>query len=851
MSKRMEIYMVKYLYKTVVLLVVFVASLFFFGKQLESDIYEEGKVVEMGKESLPYLTLTSQNIKMNRLYGYNGPIEDNIVRESITPLATDKKITIDISESDVRLVKLQYEVVDKETGEVYYTGTVNSIDQGTAKLDIQLDYGFQTSTEYILALTGTTNSGRKVHYFTRLKYYTDDSNLSEKLEFAMQFHEDTFHKAKAEELERYLEPDGTAANDSLATVNIKSDSDLVTWGSLSPKKLSEVVPVVKEYNMETACFQFSYYVEGTTSSGEEKFRVNEFYRVRYASGNSYLLNFERSMEAEFDPELTSVQKNQIKIGITNETDMDILPNEDTNGVYFVRGGDLYRYDMGKEKNTITKLYSAFSEDASYEYRTGGEQGIRLLKTDEEGNLYFAVYGYFPRGQYEGKVAIVLYEYIHKEETLNELVYLPMDTTYQQLKEDFSSYGYVSERNVYYFSVANVVYSYNMEARRLTKIAESVTDRGFKVMRQSNCYVWSDSFESGYGDTLTVFHLDTEKKMVIPAVSEDEYIRLLGVINDDVIYGYVRKKDVVSSNAGEPVVPCYKIVIANHEGEISKTYEGKNKYVTDVAVDGNVMTLSRVKKVGNKKFQKISQDSILNQTEQKSSAYSLKSRVTSGTLTEWYISFPSSFTIEEVPEYKVAKEEVVTGGRSVHLDELKVPKYYVYAFGKITGAYEDPAEAIAVADEQMGVVVSGSHIVVWERSGSFLMNSVAGIEMRQESGKVSNLAACAYMVLKANHFSVSAEKLSAKNRSIYEMLQQYMEEPVNLNGTTLEQALYFVSSGKYVIGMTGKSTAVVISGYDTKNVTYYNPQNGKQETVSRTQMESVFQSAGNRFVSYLK
>ncbi len=843
--------MVKYLYKAVALLIVFVASLFFFGRQLESDIYEEGKVVEMGKESFPYLTLTSQNIEMNRLYGYNGPIDNNIVRESITPLGTDRKITIRISQGDVRLVKLRYEVVDKESGEVYYTGALNSIDKGTTKLDIQLEYGFQTSTEYILSLTGTTNMGRKVHYFTRLKYYTENSYLAEKLDFAMKFHEDTFRKAKAEELERYLEPDGTAANDSLATVNIKSDSDLVTWGSLAPKKLSEVVPVVKEYNMETACFQFSYYVEGTTSSGEEKFHVNEFYRVRFASGNSYLLNFERSMEAVFDPALTSVQKNQIKIGITNETDMDILPSKETDGLYFVRGGNLYRYDMDKKKNTITRLYSAFSDDASYEYREGGEQGIRLLKTDDEGNLYFAVYGYFPRGQYEGKVAIVLYEYMYHEGTLNELVYLPMDTTYQQLKEDFNSYGYVSERNVYYFSVANVVYSYNMEARRLTKIAENVTDKGFKVMRQSNCYVWSDSFENGYGDTLTVFHLDTEKKMVIPAAAEDEYIRLLGVINDDVIYGYVRKKDIVSSNAGEPVVPCYKIVIANNEGEISKTYEGKNKYVTDVAVEGNVMTLSRMKKTGNKKFEKISEDSILNQTEQKGTAYALKSRVTSGTLTEWYISFPPSFTIEEVPEYKAAEEEFVTGGRSVHLDELKVPKYYVYAFGRITGAYEDPAEAITVADEQMGVVVSGSHIVVWERSGSFLMNSVAGIEMCRESGKVSNLAACTYMLLKANHFSVSAEKLSAKNKSIYQMLQQYMVEPLNLDGTTLEQALYFVSSGKYVIGMTGKSTAVVISGYDTKSVTFYNPQSGKQETVSRAQMEKVFENAGNRFVSYLK
>lgn len=843
--------MVKYLYKFVVLLIVFAGSLFFFGKRLESNIYEEGVVVSQGEESLPYLTLTSQNIEMNRLYGYNGPIDDNIVRESITPLNTDKKIKVKISDGEVRLVKMQYDIVDKETDEVYYTHELNAIEKGTKNIELDLDYGFNTSTEYILSITATTDSGRKVHYFTRLKYYVESSNLAEKYAFAMKFHEDTFSKAKAEELEQYLEPDGTAANDTLATVNIKSDSDLITWGQLSPEKISKVVPTVKEYNMETACFHLNYFVQGTTAAGKETYHVNEFYRVRYAAGHNYLLNFERSLEAVFDPKLTSVQKAQIKLGITNETDMELMVCDRTKQLFFARGGNLYRYDMEHEKNTITRLYSAFSEKASYEYQQGGEQGIRLLRIDDGGNVFFAVYGYFPRGQYEGKVAIVLYEYNNQEDSLNELVYLPIDTTYQQLKQDFSEYGYVSERNVYYFTVANVVYSYNMESRRLTKLAENVTDNGFKVMKKGNCYVWSDSLDKGYGESLTVFNLETEEKTVIPKAAEGEYIRLLGVINENVVYGYVRKNDITSTAAGEPLVPCYKLVITDASGkEEKKTYSGKNRYVTDVTIQGNVMTLSRVRRTGKKKFESISDDSILNQTEEKTSSYALKARVTAGTLTEWYIGFPSNFTIEKVPNYQTASDELITSGRSVHLDEVKVPKYYVYALGKITGSYEDPAEAIQKADEQMGVVVSGSHVVVWERSGSFLMNSIAGLEMKEASSNVSNLAACAYMVLRANHFSIDAEKMSRKNQSLYQMLGQYMDEPVNLSGITLEQALYFVSSNRYVIAMTGKTTAVVISGYDTKTVSIYNPGNGQTETRSRTEMEKIFEDAGNHFVSYL-
>ena len=333
----------------------------------------------------------------------------------------------------------------------------------------------------------------------------------------MQFHENSFVKAKAEELSRYLEPDGTAANDTLAKVTIKSDSDLVTWGKISPKKVSEPIPIVKEYNMETACFQLNYFVEGTTASGKETYRVNEFYRVRYVSGTSYLLNYERTMEAVFDAGLTSVQKNQLKIGITNDTNMDLLNNDATKQLFFAREGNLYCYDMDKKKNSITKLYSSYSENASYEYRENANPQMRLLKTDEEGNLFFAVAGYIPRGQYEGKVAIVLYQYAPKDKQIQELVYLPIDTTEQQLNKDFNNYGYVSEKNVYYFAVANTVYAYNMESHRLTKLAENVTNSSFQIIRgitkkqagktvEYDCFAWSDVQDKGYGDNITIFNI---------------------------------------------------------------------------------------------------------------------------------------------------------------------------------------------------------------------------------------------------------------------------------------------------------------------------------------------------------
>ncbi|HBZ64192.1 MAG TPA: hypothetical protein DEO89_06220, partial [Lachnospiraceae bacterium] len=166
-------------------MIIFCGALFFFGSRLQSDSYETGQVVEAGSESFPYLTLKSQGITMNRLFGYSGVLDANIVRESITPLAADKTMSVVIGGTKTKIVKMQYEIIDKDTLEVYEKKELNAVSQDTEQVDLIFEYGFKTSTEYILAITATTESGRKIHYYTRLKYYMENSNLQEKLAFAM------------------------------------------------------------------------------------------------------------------------------------------------------------------------------------------------------------------------------------------------------------------------------------------------------------------------------------------------------------------------------------------------------------------------------------------------------------------------------------------------------------------------------------------------------------------------------------------------------------------------------------------------------------------------------------------
>lgn len=139
---------------------------------------EKGVTEAITDETYPYLQLQTQGQTVNVLYGYSAPLEANVVRESITPINQNRQISLLISKAKSRLVNVTYSIVDKESGEVYKTGSVNAIGQNQRRVDLTFDYGFKTSTEYILDLKTTSDKGKTIHYYTRLKYYLDESNLA-------------------------------------------------------------------------------------------------------------------------------------------------------------------------------------------------------------------------------------------------------------------------------------------------------------------------------------------------------------------------------------------------------------------------------------------------------------------------------------------------------------------------------------------------------------------------------------------------------------------------------------------------------------------------------------------------
>lgn len=843
--------MLKHVYKIIFLAAVFFASFYFFSRNIhEAAIETKKSTTVMGDSTFPIIYIENQKTIMNTLHGYSSNIDTREVRESITALTQNKTFTLHLSEPESKIKKIEYELRSIRENKLLDNNSFTAFDKkkNSRTLTITLDATLDTSTEYGLKFTVTTNSSKKIHYYTRIKYYESDFYMKEKLEFINTFQTNTFTKEHPKKITTYIEPSSSEDNTSFSHVTINSSYESITWGDMKPTMITECIPTIKEINVETAAVQFDYYIEADTPTARERFHVKEYYRVRYSDGQFYLLYYTRDAEAVFNPSLTSVSESEFKLGITNETDMPLVMNDKNNKLAFVRDGSLWYYDLAS--NELTNVFTFLEKKDDFINASYDQHDIRILKMDENGNLHFIVYGYMNRGDYEGRVAILLYHYDAAKHITEERVYIPLTTTYAKLKQDFGKFSYVNDKDIFYFSLNNIVYSYNMTSEKCHIMADNISDGNFAMLEESKCFAWMDNRDVTKSKSVTIFNLESEEKITVTAEDKDN-IAILGTIEDNIIIGYVHNDDISESKDGSILTPYYRLNILNSAGDILKDYQEKNRYIKSIKVTDNILHLYRLKKSGSS-FSNTSEDSILNNIIEDTSKAKLSTRVTDLAMTEYYISMPPGFKMEALPKNNSTRTVVITQDTTLHLHDNtdSQNKYYIYAYGTITDACTDVASAITLADKEMGVVLDNNSNLVWERGGKFLSKSISGIEPAYVETDVTSIGACIQMLLQTNQITVKASAVSS-NKSMTKILSKHIDIPVNLTGCTLDQVLYFVSSSNPVIAMKNSSEAVLITGYTETSVTYIDPGAMMTYNVSLTNANNMFEDAGNVFVSFIR
>lgn len=839
----------KYTIRILVLLGIFIGSIYFFGSNMDEAMFGTIKTAEMTEAELPTIELRSDGVTANKLYGYTSAIDTFSVRENLVAVEQSQTVELLIDENKTDVRKLHYEVLDVSTRQEIAEGTINAFDKedDKKKARIKVDNTMVSGKEYAVEVMLVDSESRRIYYYFRMKFY-ENSEFAEKVEFIQNISDWALEKNHNAVIP-YLESTYRGEGSTYAYVDIKDSFYMVCWGNLNPKQLTEPVLNISEIYSNIAVGTLDYMVELVTDSGIEQYYVEEKFRVIVSGNSKHLLNYERTMEAVFDEKLASLSQNQFKLGVTGEVGLEFLTNSDASQLAFVRNKELWHYNMAE--NTLSKVFSFRRKNEAEEGLSCDQYDIRILKLYDGGDISFMVYGYMGKGEYEGKTGILLYRYYRGEERIEEQLYLPVGESYQKIKEELGSFSYMNEYDVFFFMAYNTMYSYNLITKALTVISDNAVADSVAFFHDSGYVAWQ---EEGYAEVKLLRLEDGEKKFLTAA--EGEFIRVLGKINENIICGYGRLSDCMMMGDGSLLYPAYEVKILNVALEEKKSYQKEGYYVADAEITANSIRLRRVEKNSNGFYEEAEDDYILNSMEVQKRPVTLDKRITEKMLAEYYIDLPSSYSMKEIPVKETVPYTLISEDTTVRISALEneAEEYMVYSFGSIVFIGESCTAAVQTADKTdvVGTVINEDGLVIWERGVKYSASALKELEgySTKNSGLSSRQEAVRMM---AAYLNIETDVTGfGENHSVKEFLEQTTgRRMISLTGVTLDEALYFVFRGAPVYAMKSRTEAVVITGYSASSVTVYEPSTGKYKNYSLRDAEKMFEDAGNIFLSYVK
>ena len=813
--------MKKRVIKIGVLIIVFAAALVI--SSLVINRGSDDEIVDMGAPALPRISFTVDGRQVNILSGYVGDMEITAMRDTITPLESDGTLQMNLEADGNEISSIKYEVYSLDGGETYKTGELENVTP-EEPMALELNDALGESVQEAVLKVILTVGEEDISYYTRIER-PDEITAAGALEFAQDFHTKALEKSAAEELAVYLEPWEESDNSTYQTVNIHSDITHIQWGDLNPEVQGEVRWSIKESNSVYTSLLAKYQVSCEDDNGEvQMYDIKEFFRVRLSGDTVYLLDYNRDMQQVFNANLTVLDEDGIQFGIASN-DIQYMTSDDDTIVAFVRERDLWLYDQDTDE--LSQVFSFSNQEGQDERSRNDQHAVRIISLDDSGNMAFAVYGYMNRGIHEGEVGVGIYYFNIDSNAIEEKAFIPSTKSFAIAEDELGKMVYYNhEQEMLYVLADGTLYQINLKNDDQTVLAEDLEDGQYAVSDDGHLMAYQTGGSLYTASEVTVMNLENGDQNTIQA-SEGDAVRPLGFVNGDFIYGKISSDDAGTMVSGEEITPMYEIEIRNSNNEAMASYSFTDSgiYITDILVEGNMVTLNRVKKSGNV-YQSTDQEFITNNEERSDSTIALESYTTERMQSQMRLTFENGI---KDTEPKVLRPNELVSGEPLTITlggGSEGVKYYVYGMGELEGIYDRAGYAIQEAEEISGVVISSDQAYIWEKGNRDLAYSTEAETFRRQEGE-SSLEACE------------------------RYMEQYNAHQVDLTGCTLDQVLYVINKGCPMIALTNADHAILLTGYTRTDITYIDPDTGEEQTVGVGEMEKMVQGSGNTFIGYIQ
>lgn len=836
--------------KAIVCVISFVLSILIISSVMNrgnSDI-----TMEMSEASYPLVYVNYEGEHINCLHGYAQEMDVSFMRDTITPLGENRELSLYIDTFNTSITSIAYEVRSTDGTRLIESTQLYDYIVQTAGIsaDIQLKDLIDPNEEYELVILLNDVQGRQLRYYTRV-VLRSDNHISEEIFFARNFHEKTFDRENANEIAQYLETNESGDNTTYSYVNIHSSFRQITWGDLTVEKITEPQLSITELFPQTARITISYYVNVLTETGERRCRVDEYYRLRYGIQRIYLLNYERTMTEVFEMDLEAFNNNKIDLGIRN-ADVEIAESEDGGAFAFVSANRLFCYNSNN--NRFSQLFAFYTKDHEDERTFYNQNDIRVLSVDEAGNVQFAVYGYMNRGTHEGKMGVAVYLFNGVLNTIEEEAFIPYNRSFATLESDVERLMYLNSNEELFVYLGGSIFCINLNDNSYTVVAKDLAQGSFKVSESGRIVVWPEGEDPDRSQNLNVMNLNTKVISTIDA-GVGHYIRPLGFMEEDLIYGLVNQSDLFVDNAGSLVTPMFCINISSEpDNKISMQYQKDDIYIMNVILSDNQITMERARKTAEGVYVATSADQIMSNTSELKHENTIDVAATKTLEKIVQIAAKSNIATRSL-KFMTPKEVMYEGGHEVNLEypESMHENYYVYGSGGILGVYAKESEAVNIAEQESGTVLNGYGDYVWIKANRNVSNQIMKITAAMQDENNSSLAACLDTMLLAEGISRNSQYLLDQGATALSVLQDNMPEDceiLDLSGCSLDAVLYYVNRDIPVMAILNDRSAVLIIGFNELNTVIMDPATGTIYKKGINDSTDWFNSNGNQFITYI-
>lgn len=839
----------KYIKRIVQLLIVFCVSIVFFEIYLNDE--EEVEVVEFSDPTLPLVNVKYLGGHTTTLHGYVTDMDPCYMRDAIVPLDKERKVQVQVDTKGYRVENVAYEVRSLDTQRKIAGNDIECSKVGELyDAQIQVENLIETGEEYLLIIE-VTGQEREIKYYTRIMM-PENCHEQECVDFATYFH-NTAMSDDLSSLATYIEPDPYTDNETLYKVDITSNLNQIGYGNFDGSQAGDAEITISDIN--TSYMSLTMYYQMVRGSGkrQEYFNVSEYFRVKYTDERMYLLDYQRTMEEMLDSNIISIDKNLVNVGLTDEN-IQYFSNETGSIVCFVQSGELYEYNQTERK--LKKVFSFVSDDKTDKRSIYNQHKILILNIDESGTMDYVVYGYMNAGDHEGLSGINLYHYDVVSGDSTEQVFIESSESYQILNANFSELLYETSDNVFYIMVSGTLLRMQLNELTTEELMTNMVEQQYAVSNSGRYLAWMEKPKAS--DAIHILDLETGKSFDIKA-GNGQLLIPLDFMQDDLIYGAVYEKNIVSNGAGEDMYPMHKLTITDISGgreKVLKEYQKGGLFVSDIKIDSYTIYLDRVTQSEDGSIVAASQDTIKNSAGEQNKAVPVITEIDEK---KGKVVILAMAELDE--NKKLGKVEFencglvsanysrdVTVSTSTHTNQ-----YFVYVGNTVIMATGDLKTAIEAADSNMGLVLDNSQKYIWKRGKKSYQNSFSGMTVGSGDLEASGASMAISALLMKEGEAVQVHTLLEQGETPVSIMERTLKDYtiLDLTGCSLAEVLYYVSIGNPVYARTGEDTAVLLTGYDAASVIMYDPVKGGNTKMSLSDADEYFTSFGNTFVSYLK